>query len=228
MFWVDALLGVVFILSTISGYLKGFIKTLFSLGSYVVAYIITRRYYQVLSEWVRVNTKLNERIEAFINNEYSNEIHIQGKETAVEGNYGSQMWEIVETHIMRNAELQEYAKQSIETAKLEIIEDIVIFLLNILSMLFLFFTIRITIMIVASLINKIFELPILGRINRIAGGLLGAFRGIVFVAVIVTVLFLIAISSPEGVVALALEKSRVVPILIEYILLNLVSVKNYF
>ncbi|MBN4074818.1 CvpA family protein [bacterium AH-315-E09] len=228
MFWVDVLLGVVFLLSTISGYLKGFIKTLFSLGSYVVAYIITRRYYQVLAEWVRVNTKLNERIEALISKEYSNEIDIQGKETAVEANYGSQMWEIVETHIMRNTELQEYAKQSIETVKLEIIENIVTFLLNMLCMLVLFFTIRIVIMIIASLINKIFELPILGGINRIAGGVLGAFRGIVFVTVIVMILFLVAIYSPEGAVSLALEKSRVVPILIEDILLNLFSIKNYF
>ncbi|MGV8145375.1 MAG: CvpA family protein [Alkaliphilus sp.] len=222
MIWIDVLLGIVFIISTVSGYLKGFIKTLFSLGSYVVAYIITRRYYESLAEWVRVNTRLNERIEGFVSYKYSDEIEMQVNETALEGSYGSQIWGIIENNILGSSmELQEYAKKSIESAKHEIIESVVTFLLEIICILVLFLVVRFLIMIATNLINKIFELPILGGINKIAGGALGALRGIIFVAAIVIVLFLIAIYFPEGAVAIGLEKSRLVTMLIEDVFLNL-------
>ena len=221
--WVDVLLGAVFIISTISGYIKGFVKTLFSIASYIMAYLFSQWYYRELAEWIRVNTKLNERIESFINIQYSGEISALGTEKVVEGSYGSQIWGIIEKHTIGNVELQKFAQQSIENAKLEIVESVANFLLNIFCILIIFFAVRILILIVGNLINKIFELPILGRLNRITGGLLGALRGVLYIAIIVTIFFLIATYFPDGVIAIALERSKLVQIFLEDIVLKLIS-----
>lgn len=223
MMWVDVLLGAVFIISTISGYIKGFVKTLFSIASYIMAYLFSQWYYRELAEWIRVNTKLNERIESFINIQYSGEISALGTEKVVEGSYGSQIWGIIEKHTIGNVELQKFAQQSIENAKLEIVESVANFLLNIFCILVIFFAVRILILIVGNLINKIFELPILGRLNRITGGLLGALRGVLYIAIIVTIFFLIATYFPDGVIAIALERSKLVQIFLEDIVLKLIS-----
>ncbi|MCD5413582.1 MAG: CvpA family protein [Clostridiales bacterium] len=223
MMWVDVLLGAVFIISTISGYIKGFVKTLFSIASYIMAYLFSQWYYRELAEWIRVNTKLNERIESFINIQYSGEISALGTEKVVEGSYGSQIWGIIEKHTIGNVELQKFAQQSIENAKLEIVESVANFLLNIFCILIIFFAVRILILIVGNLINKIFELPILGRLNRITGGLLGALRGVLYIAIIVTIFFLIATYFPDGVIAIALERSKLVQIFLEDIVLKLIS-----
>lgn len=223
MMWVDVLLGAVFIISTISGYIKGFVKTLFSIASYIMAYLFSQWYYRELAEWIRVNTKLNERIESFINIQYSGEISALGTEKVVEGSYGSQIWGIIEKHTIGNVELQKFAQQSIENAKLEIVESVANFLLNIFCILVIFFAVRILILIVGNLINKIFELPILGGLNRITGGLLGALRGVLYIAIIVTIFFLIATYFPDGVIAIALERSKLVQIFLEDIVLKLIS-----
>ena len=229
MAWLDLLIIVLIVLSVIIGYKRGLILTLFSIGSYIVAFIFSRRYYANLTNWIKnqffITNKLNDLIGSHVQLKIPETNIVPPVEGHAQGiaNFINQdtikMPEFIQNLLVNNLEVQTIAQQTVEGIRNQIIDTIATLFLNVISMVVLFFLIKWTITILGLAINKVFELPVLGAFNQMLGGVLGGIRGIFLIIIMLFILIPISISSPQGIISISIEESY----LVQFFLNNLVG-----
>ncbi|MCC5909542.1 MAG: CvpA family protein [Clostridiaceae bacterium] len=219
MTWIDMLFIILLGFSSMIGYKKGFILTLFSLGSYVVAAFFTRLYYTELSHWLQNQAFFSSRIRYFAGNAFDLNMPTA---TGVTEEINSKLPTFLQQHLVNKMDLEVYAEQTMETVKYHIEGILTTFFINVVSIVLLFFVIRIIILLIGHLVNGVFQLPVLNTFNNIGGVVLGVVRGIMMILIILLIMIPISIASPEGMVSGALEASIILPLfsnnLLPYIL----------
>lgn len=213
--WFDLLILLIWGLSSLSGYKRGFVLTLFSLGSYIVAFVAAKAYYPLLAQWIRNSPYLVENIQGFVGRNIKFQLP-EVMESGVEG--FTKLPSLLENYLYREISLETYANQTIEVVKGHIVDALVTFFINIISMIVLFIMIRTLILIIGHLVNQIFELPLLHTVNSLGGGIVGFIRGFIFVIIAIMVMTPIAMANLEGFMAKGMQQSTLLPILSQHVL----------
>lgn len=230
MAWLDLLIIVLFVLSIAIGYKRGFIITLFSIGSYVVAFILSRMYYAELSQWIKETFSFSERINEFIAGYIELNLPDTVEGVATEGIDSNQMASLfsqesfkmpsfIQNYLINELEVQTFAQQTLDGIKNQIVDTLGTLFLNIISMIILFFLIRWTIVIIGMIINKIFELPILGAFNQVLGAVLGGIRGVFIIIITLFIFIPISMSRPDGLISISIEESYLVQFFLNYVVI---------
>lgn len=77
----------------------------------------------------------------------------------------------------------------------QVVRPMAVALLTVICFLLLLLVLLIAVHFLAGVVDKLFKLPLLGTLNKTLGGVLGALQGVLWVAIAVTVIQLIACSS---------------------------------
>lgn len=78
----------------------------------------------------------------------------------------------------------------------KVVRPVAVAMLQMICFFVLFIVLMIVVIILSCVINKVFKLPLLKQANGVLGGILGAVEGVLWVFVAVTVIQLVASSSP--------------------------------
>ena len=213
--WFDLLIIVIWGLSSISGYKKGFILTLFSLASYIIAFIAAKTYYPLLAQWIRKTPYIFEGFHGFVNK------NILSHFTQAIGSEGEGLVTLprfLDNYVSEKISLETYAHQTMEAVTGQVTDVLLGFLINTISIVLLFIAVRTIILLLGHLLNEIFELPILNTVNSLGGGVIGFIRGSIFVVLTILIMTAIATTNLEGTIAKGMQESTLLPILSEHLL----------
>ena len=219
---LDVIILIIIVASLLMGYKKGLILTLVSMGSYIVAALVTKSYYLVLSNWIIKRTPIGEVLRKMVYNNLS----LESSATVQEGIFSSdssvKLFKWANEYLAKDY-LQEYAVQTIDAIKDDLITKITLLLTNIISIVLLFIIIRSLIILIGYILNNIFELPFLETINRTAGLALGGIRGVLIVVLLLIIMLPSAMAVPEGKFATLINSSILIQLFFNNILVHILN-----
>ncbi|AOY75398.1 CvpA family protein [Clostridium formicaceticum] len=218
--WFDALIIVILLVNTIIGYKRGLVLTLFSLGSYIVAVLVTKTYYLQLATWIKNFPLFIHRIQPFVESQVGLRLS-----TILGLNHGTLSEKLIEEvelpsfiqdYLLKEASIETYAQQTAEIVKEHFQDMFVNFFVNVISIVALFILIRMLVLLIGYLLNGVFQIPVLGAVNKLGGGFLGALKGGILMVVIVLVMTMMAMINLEGTIAKGMNESVLLPILSDF------------
>lgn len=198
---VDGILILIAVSSVFDGRRKGFVKTFLSLIATAVSILIAYEYSAPLAEWAN---------EAFIHNAAVNTISeamtaqlSNGTQALIDSIpdfivEAAEAGGITVSSVVSNIGSSIDATQAAEQIYGGIYGIIVHPVLSVIAFLVLYAISNAVLSLGISVINGVFKLPVLKSLNRFFGGIVGAVKGIIVVAVLSVVLVTVSgIISPE-------------------------------
>lgn len=198
---VDGILILIVVSSVFDGRRKGFVKTFLSLIATAISILIAYEYSAPLAEWAN---------EAFVHNAavntFSEAITAQlsnGTQALIEAIpafivEAAEAGGITVSSVVSNIGSSIDATQAAEQIYSGIYKVIVYPVLSVIAFLVLYAISNAVLSLGISVINGVFKLPVLKSLNRFFGGIVGAVKGIIVVAVLSVVLVTVSgIISPE-------------------------------
>ncbi len=199
-FIIDAILILIFVATVLDGRRKGFFKTMFSLVATAVSVIIAYEYSAPIAEWVN---------ETFVQKAAVNTL---ASSISAHLSSGTQaMVEAIPDYIVKAAEANGIAVSGIvsdvgssfdavHAAELIYagVYSIVVFpILCIIAFIVIYAMSNAVLSFGTKILNNIFKLPVLKGLNKLFGGVLGAVKGFVIVAILSIALVIVAPILPE-------------------------------
>lgn len=211
---VDIVVIVFLIVSCTSGLRKGFFKSLFDTLGVIISFFISKEYYSIAQEYIMDNTRIYNTL-----NKYFTDKFTQYANKIPNGNFNPS--NIFKGFEKLPAEIKNVSNHffsveavtdnssSLNSFASKISEIIVIIISFVLVMLLVY----ICLLILTSIIDKIFKVPGLNLLNRMFGGGLGILRGVIILYIIFAVASpFIAFSSDNNIVTdiILTSKSNVI------------------
>lgn len=189
--WVDGIILAVLLVSTMKGYLQGFVTTLINTIAFFAAIIAARLYYADLARYIKDHTAFYNKIHTMVLDGLQGESSLFGG--AISG--GRDLPEVFENLMPPSGALpavQGYALAGVAQAVSGII-------INLLSIILIFIAVRIAFAIIAVLLNSLVKLPVLKQFNKLGGIAAGFLKGVVgLMLAFALVIPVIAIFPAEG------------------------------
>ncbi|KAB3532205.1 CvpA family protein [Alkaliphilus serpentinus] len=219
---LDIFIIIMIFMNILWGFKKGFVLSLMSFGSYIVAVIAAKIYYLKLSEWIQKTTSIDLAIKNFIGNNFDGLISLWiPKELPEEGS--NPLVGFLKDYLIKETSILTHT-ESAAAIKNDLSNSITIFIINIISIILIFILVRLTVIFISQIIDNAFKLPILNTMNRLGGAMVGAIRGILIILIVLIIILPITLKNPYGKMAMAIDES----ILLQSFLENwLVSFLNW-
>src|SRR5690554_3810970 len=111
--WMDLCIIMIIVLNGFMGLSMGLVLSLFSIGSYVIAFIAAKLYYPYLSSYVLENTKIVESFQEYFFNKITEPRHIASTEMAGNDNIFEILHfpEVLEDMLLRSTSVREYSEE---------------------------------------------------------------------------------------------------------------------
>ncbi len=214
----DAIVILIFVSCIIDGRRKGFVKTVLSVLSAIVCFIVAKEFCEPVAVWVNENfvhsalvTAISDVIRDNIN-EGTQAVIAQMPQTLTDAlaQFGFSVESAVSGLGTQGNVTQ--AAESITNAAQGIL---ILPLLNIISFIVIFAICRFVAGFLIGMVNTFFRLPVINGLNKLAGGILGAVKGFIVIAVVSFVALGAAQLLPDMPIAQAIKDSTVIPALAE-------------
>ncbi len=189
-FIFDAIIVLIFVSCIFDGRKKGFVKMILSVISAILCFAVAGEFSETVAAWLNDNF-VHSALSSAISNSISDNLN-EGTQAVLAAlpqtltdavtQLGFSVEETVAGISDRSNVSQ--AAESIITAAEGVL---VLPLLNIISFIVIFSVCRFVFGFVIGIVNTIFKLPVIHGMNKFAGGLLGAVKGLIVVAVVSTV-----------------------------------------
>ena len=212
---LDVIIIVVLVLFMYIGYRRGLIRTVFSLGSFVLAILLASYLYPIVAEWIRttpVFTGLKEYI-----------IRTMGLEEVVQAQAEEVIASLPLPDLLYRALSQHntpYIFELLNVHSNNIEEYIAGFFagmaINIVAMVLVFIIVRLILGFLANVLDIVARLPVIKQFNRGGGLLLGLGQGMILVwlGLALMNLFFLDPTTPE--LARLLDESLIAGMIYEY------------
>ncbi|WP_026476775.1 CvpA family protein [Alkaliphilus transvaalensis] len=194
------------VINVAMGYKKGLIWTIIGLSSYLIAGFSSKIFYKDLSLWIQNYTDVFNKLENFIDNNFYSIFQGSTLNPAT-GEMPFEGMGVLSNFLLKNADVQSYAHNTVELIKTEIVEGVATLLLNLISIIIIFIVVKAIVLIIGKVLEQIFKLPVLNSFNKTGGIIIGALKGVILSIMILMVLFVFSAISPEGLIATSIEKS---------------------
>lgn len=166
---ITVLFFVLLIFSFFSGYSKGLIKMIVSFGSIIIAVIVTRMITPIAADAVK-------------------------NATNIESTLTSKIYEVmIKTNLYDNINIP-WVKEAIDTGNLEeslknnLCTGLANAIINLLCGIAVFIVVLIIIRLIIKILDVVNYVPIVGKLNKILGGVLGMLETIVVISIIFAIL----------------------------------------
>ena len=159
---IDIILILILLISVLIGYKKGFIKILAGLISFILAFVLAYMLSGMAAEYIKT-TKIGSNIKTTIETSVGDYLNVkQEDKIEIEQEEKSKKLDIINI-IEKNAE------EKIEQGKVNIIEKVTNYVFVAIGFLAVFVLVKIVLLIVFFVLQKIFELPVLKSFNKLGG-----------------------------------------------------------
>lgn len=218
---LDAILIAIFAAFVFFAVKKGFVLTLLELVAAVLSLVLAYSFSPVVAQTTYDSFIENKMIEVVKENIDDN-VDVSSTAGQAEAVLDAMPEYVVSIAASSGVDLNEI-KEKISAEKIstdniatelveKIAQPIVIGALTILMFMILSFLFLIALKFVAKLISKLFNIPIVGTVNKLLGGVLGAIKGVIVLILICTVLRF-ALSGGDGELSGAISDSYVIGML---------------
>ena len=217
--WMDVTLTVILIVNGISGWKRGLVLSLFQLLGFVAAWFAAKTYYQVLTAYIIDKTNFLSKIQLYLSTKLENADY----ESAFLGGNpdGRNIFEIIRLPKV----LEEFLPTTVAIDYgTKVVEGFYHYMAGIMAKLFIdflsffviFMMVKILLTIVAHTLNRVAKLPVINGFNQLGGAILGTFKGLIIVFLLMALLIPFAAISDKEILKEGLEKSFFTRMLYEY------------
>lgn len=194
---LDLLIILLVVFSIKTGYKKGFLRTIVALAGYILSIFIAINLSNAFAPILYENT-IKEGIQKKVNSAVSQEIKDTGIEQAVSSTIESMpdyISKLVTDYFGGENGIVEKLEKNKEQATTdfgttiadEIVEPIVVPLIRGIMLIVIFAICIIIVNLVARLFQDFYKIPIIGGINSFLGGVLGIFKAIIIILILVSI-----------------------------------------
>ncbi|WP_310602234.1 CvpA family protein [Anaerosporobacter sp.] len=197
--WLVIAVAAVLVVFALKGRKVGFIKTIFSIFSIVIAIVVSSAVSPYISKTLRANEKfynyIYERVDDVVN------LKVEDKKKATvaeqtEAINGLSLPESIKKNLLENKNNSEvYKALQVDTFKEYVNGYITMLAINAIGFIITYIVVTILLFIICAALNIISKLPIINGLNKTAGLLVGLFEGLLIVWMLCIVLT--AFSSTE-------------------------------
>lgn len=198
--WLVIAVAAVLIAFALKGRKVGFIKTIFSIFSIIIAIVVSSALSPYVSKALRTNEKfynyINERVEDVIN------LKVEDKDTATVSEQADainklSLPESIKKNLLENKNNSEvYKALRVDTFKEYVNGYITTIVINAIAFIITYLIVTILLFVLCIALNIISKLPIINGLNKTAGLLVGLFEGLLVIWMLCIVLT--AFSSTES------------------------------
>ena len=197
--WVVIAAGVIFLASVLIGYSRGFLKSMFSMAQMLIAIFLVLMISPILKGVLRENTSLydqtKEKVVSAIESELPDltggmELPAEMENELIDRIASA---EILQELLKKNNTPEVYESLGVTSFIDYIGTYMAELVITAVSFVIAFIAVMIVLQIISLIFDLIGKLPVLGGINRLAGGLLGAAEGLI----ILWLLCLVATAFPN-------------------------------
>lgn len=209
----DAIIILIFISCILDGRKKGFIKMILTVISAVLCFATAKEFSESVAMWLNENF-VHSALSSAIANSISENLN-EGTQAVIASlpqtltDAVAQMGFSVEetvSGLSSQANVAQTAESIVSAAE----GVLVLPLLNIISFIIIFLVCRFVLGFITGIINTIFKLPVIKGMNRFAGGILGAAKGVIVVSVVSMVACGVAKLLPDMPFAEVINNSTVI------------------
>lgn len=191
---LDLVIIGVLVVMFVTGYSRGFIKTLFDLLSMVITFALTYYLYPFASKFIMNETGMYQKLSESISETFNFEKLLQGavsKESQFDAIKALPLPDNFKEMLTSNNNPEMFKLLDVSSFKDYISSSLATIVVNIIVFIVLFIVIYIVLSILVNMLNLISKLPVLDKMNKFSGGALGLVLGLGFVFVGLTVLSII-------------------------------------
>lgn len=191
---VDIVILVIIGVMIVSGYLRGFIKTLFNLVSMVITFALTYYLYPYVSKFIMDETNLYKNISETISKNFDFEKMLEGavsSESQLQAIENLPLPEMFKEILVNNNNPEMFKLLDVSSFTDYISGSLASIVVNIIVFIALFLIIWIALNILVGVMDLVAKLPGLKQMNELAGAGLGAILGLFFIFVGFAVISLI-------------------------------------
>ncbi len=181
---IDIAIVVIIGLMMLNGYIRGFIKTLFSLVSMIVTFGLTYYLYPLVSKFIMNETPLYKTISKTISSNFDFDMILEGainKESQIQAIENLPLPDMFKDILINNNNPEMFKLLDVSSFKDYISSSLASIVVNIIVFMSLFLIIWILLNILVGVLDLIAKLPGLKQFNVLAGAGLGFIFGLGFV-----------------------------------------------
>ncbi|QZY55115.1 CvpA family protein [Crassaminicella profunda] len=211
MSWMDVLILVIFTINVIKGWKNGLILSFFKMSSFIVAGFVAKIYYPNLSQYIMENSTIFLRAQKVIGERVHIAVDDSVAASTMTGN--TNIFEIlkfpkaIENLFMKSDTMRAYSHQAMEGVYGYLSDILARMFIDFISIIIIFFVIKIVLFIVGHLLDGIATLPVLKQFNCLGGVLFGFLKGLLIVFIFLAVITPFTAMTHSGIFIEGLEKS---------------------
>ncbi|WZL73125.1 CvpA family protein [Clostridiaceae bacterium 35-E11] len=209
--WMDVLILVILIIHILKGWTKGLILSFFQFTSFIIAGIVAKIYYPVVSTYIAQNTAIFIKIQEIIGNRFKITLNEQAISGGIVANRNIfQMLKFpktIEEFFMKNDVMQVYSTRAMEGVHSYVSDTLTRMFINFMSILLVFFIIKMILSILGYLLHNIASLPVLKQFNCLGGMIFGFIKGIFAIFILLTIITPLMTMMDIGILVEGIEKS---------------------
>jgi len=190
--WMDGSIIVICIVFAIKGLANGFIKSVFSICSFIISGVVAKMYYPIVSSYILQNEFVISKIQKTIGKNFEmNALQMASTEGIVD--YAN-IFEILkfpksmQDLLMKSEYLKNYSQSAMESINNHVSNMIANIVIDIISICIIFLIVKIVLSIILTFLNGFASLPVLKELNSVGGIAFGLLQGIIIVFIIFTIL----------------------------------------
>ena len=189
--WLLIVVLIIFFGSILTGHKQGFFRTLFSIGSIIIAIILTT----ILAPYIAVQINKNEAIQKSVREQVGGLIDLIDKNASDEEQEvfidNMKVPSYVKKYLKTNNNLQVYEERGINSFNEYIVDGIVRLIISLITYVVILFVIRIAVFVIAIMASILSSLPVVEENDGVGGGLVGAVKGLMEVWILFIIITMI-------------------------------------
>ncbi len=225
---MDVCVIIVIAINGLKGLGVGLVLALFNIASYIVAGIIARIYYPSLSEFVLEKTNWALKLQEFIYNNmgFISSNNMQNDPASYENVFEMMnLPKALEGLFVSSDIFQEYSQGVLTNINVYMSQMISKIIIDLLSIIVIFFIAKIALDILGTVLNGIASLPLIKQFNRLGGLIFGVLKGIFIIYIFTAIMVPIVSVFPNSSIVSVLETSSLTKMFYDYNIL-LYMLKN--
>ena len=195
--WICIVIGVLFLVCVIAGWVQGLFKVLISVAGLIASIIVATYIAPNISGYLEEHTNIDDKIAVYITKELS--FSDSGEETSkgvqVEEINNLPVSESLKSNILNNNNSEMYSALEATGVYDYIAKSMAVVILNAIVFLILVIVCRVFFATLGKAMGGISKLPIVRSVDKIGGGLLGSMKGLILVWIIFLLLSITSTSS---------------------------------
>ena len=220
--WMDIVVVAVLIITSIEGYIKGFIMSFIGIASWIIAGVCAMKFYKPTAEYIIANTSIYDKINDVIKDKFTLAA------STPSGELNSDIFSFIKLPKIFESILIPPESSSVGNLIGNTVGEMVSkLMIDIISVILVFLAVKIILYIAAVILDKFAQLPVINLMNRLAGLLFGLLKGGIIISVVLALLVPIISIVPGDALAQTLEASIITEYLYDNNLL-LKLIEGYF